>query len=340
MRSPAPTRHKRQVAFLAGFWRSGGRHLARVMIGLALYQGAAHIGAQLDSIAAQSHDDWRLVVSDDGSRDEGPQILRDFAARRPPGQVELVTGPQAGATRNFLSLIAQARAGEYLAFSDQDDLWHPDKLERALDALKARPGAGLYCARTTICDADLRPIRPSRRFPGPFDFRNALIQALTAGNTLLLPPATVALAARAAPAAMAAGIEAHDWWLYQLVTGAGRAIIRDDAEVLLYRQHGDNLKGRNDTLAAMRARLGQLFAGDFGGWLRANVAALLAVETELTEENRRVLKTFSDAISRPGPRAAAIMRGLGIRRQTRAGTLAFYGATLAGRLRKGRAESA
>lgn len=308
--------------------------MARVLIGLALYQGAAHIAAQLDSIARQTHADWRLVASDDGSQDEGPQILRDFAASRPPGQVRLVNGPRQGATRNFLSLLDHAQDDEFMAFADQDDVWHDDKLARAFAGLNAAgPGAGLYCARTTICDAGLKPLTGSRRFSGPFDFRNALIQALTAGNTLLLPPDTVALARRAAPAAASAGIEAHDWWIYQLVTGAGRSVYRDDAEVLLYRQHGDNLKGRNDTLGAMRARLGQLFAGDFGNWLRANTAALLGVEHELTVENRAILREFAAALTLPGPQMAISMRRLGIRRQTGAGTTAFYAAAVAGRLR-------
>ena len=308
--------------------------MSRVFIGLALYQGAEHVGAQLDSIAVQTHRDWRLVASDDGSRDAGPGILRDFAARYPAGQVELVDGPGRGSTRNFLSLIRHARPGEFLAFADQDDLWHADKLARGLSALSSQPGAGLYCARTTICDEALNPLTGSRRFPGPFDFRNALVQAVTPGNTLLLPPDMVALAARAADAADAAGIEAHDWWLYQLAAGAGRAVIRDDAEVLLYRQHAGNLKGRNDTLAAMRARLGQLFAGKYGGWLHANVAALRAVEDELTPANRALLDGFDAALALPGPCMAARLRKLGIRRQTPAGTAALYTAALAGRLRR------
>ena len=313
--------------------RFAGTRLARVLIGLALYQGAEHIAAQLDSIARQTHDDWRLVVSDDGSQDAGPRILRDFAATRPPGQVELVEGPRRGATQNFLSLLDHARSGEFMAFADQDDVWRDDKLARAFAALKTS-GAGLYCARTTICDADLNPLTGSRRFGGPFDFRNALIQAVTAGNTLLLPPETVALAQRAAPAAAKAGIEAHDWWLYQLVAGAGLGIHRDDAEVLLYRQHGDNLKGRNDTIGAMRARLGQLFAGDFGDWLAANVTALTGAEQELTAENRAILHDFTAALARPGPQMAMAMRRLGLRRQTPAGTAALYAAAIAGRLRR------
>ncbi|WBU61982.1 glycosyltransferase [Paracoccus albus] len=305
-----------------------------MMIGLALYQGAEHIAAQLESIAAQTHKDWRLVVSDDGSDDAGPQILRDFAASRPDGQVQLVEGPRKGATQNFLSMIGHAQRGEYLSFSDQDDVWRPDKLARAIAVLGSDRDLGLYSARTTICDVHLNPLSASRQFPGPFDFRNALIQAVTAGNTLLLPPKAVDLAQRAAPAAATADIEAHDWWLYQLVAGAGHRIFRDDAEVLLYRQHQDNLKGRNDTLPAMRARLGQLFAGDYGHWVHANTAALTAVQHELTSENRDLLQRFSSGLDMPGPRMALEMKKLGLRRQTAAGSAAFYAAVLAGKLRR------
>ncbi len=334
MRSGGLSRHKRSDAVSGRTLTQGEALLVRVLIGLALYQGAEHIGAQLDSIARQTHMDWRLVVSDDGSDDAGPLIVRDFAAAWPDGQVTLVAGPGKGAAQNFLSLLDHARDGEVMAFADQDDVWHNDKIARGLAALDANPGAGVYCARTTICDSALNPLTVSRHFEGPFDFRNALIQAVTAGNTLVLRPETVALARRAAPAAAQAGIESHDWWIYQIATGADLGIIRDQAEVLLYRQHSDNLKGRNDTFGAMRARVGQLFAGEYGNWLHANVAALLGAEGELTPDNRIILHRFNAALQMPGPRMALALRRLGIRRQTAAGTVAFYAAALAGRLRR------
>ncbi|NHF73679.1 glycosyltransferase [Paracoccus xiamenensis] len=308
--------------------------MARVMIGLALYNGAEHVAAQLDSIAAQDHRDWRLVVSDDGSSDAGPRIVRDFAARFPDGQVTLVQGPRGGATRNFLAMLAMPEADEYLSLADQDDVWRPDKLSRAIAALQARPEAGLYSACTTICDAQLKPLVGSKRFAGPFNFRNALVQAVTAGNTCVLTPAAIQLVRQAAPAAMTVGVESHDWWLYQAVSGAGMGIIRDDAEVLLYRQHGDNLKGRNDTIPAMKARLAQLFAGDYGGWLHLNVAALSSAPGLLTPENEEVLARFSAALGRPGWFMAREFARLGLRRQTLAGTAALYAAALGGRLRR------
>ncbi len=140
--------------------------MARVLIGLALYNGAEHVAAQLDSIAAQDHRDWRLVVSDDGSSDAGPAIVQEFAARFPPGQVTLIAGPRGGATRNFLSMMALPDGDEYLSLADQDDVWRPDKLGRALAALHARPEAGLYSACTTICDADLTPLAGLAKLEG------------------------------------------------------------------------------------------------------------------------------------------------------------------------------
>ena len=334
----AEPRANRAVAVEAA-WRSRRRGMqengvARVLIGLALYNGAEHVAAQLDSIAAQDHQDWRLIVSDDGSTDDGPQIVRNFATRFPDGRVTLMQGPRAGATRNFLSMMALPEADEYLSLADQDDVWRPEKLSRALAALQARSDAGLYSACTTICDAQLTPLAGSRRFAGPYNFRNALVQAVTAGNTCVLTPEAIRRVRQAASAAMARGVESHDWWLYQIVSGMGMTIIRDDAEVLLYRQHGDNLKGRNDTIPAMRARLGQLFAGDYGGWLHDNVAALSSVSEQLTPENQEVLARFRAALGQPGWSMAREFARLGLRRQTLAGTAALYAAALGGRLRQ------
>lgn len=310
--------------------------MARVLVGLGLYNGAEHLTAQLDSIARQDHEDWRLIVSDDGSSDEGPAMVREFAARHPAGRVRLVDGPRGGATRNFLSMMALPEAGEFLALADQDDVWRPDKLSRALAALAARPQAGLYGARTTICDENLVPLAPARHFRGPFNFRNALVQAVTAGNTCVLTPAAIRVAARAAPAAMEVGVESHDWWLYQIISGAGMGVIRDDAEVLFYRQHGDNLKGRNDTLPAMTARLAQLFEGSYGAWLQANVAALRDARDLLAPENQALLAGFDQALSQPGWRTVRTFARLRLRRQTWAGTAALYAAALVGRLQRPR----
>ena len=66
----------------------------------------------------------------------------------------------------------------------------------------------------------------------------------------------------------------QDAGVLELLTGAGALVVRDPEPTVLYRQHHGNVMGRNDTPRAILARLGRLGAGDYGTWLRQNVAAL------------------------------------------------------------------
>ena len=307
-----------------------------VAILLASFRGGRFISTQLESLAAQDYPNWRLVVSDDGSDDGTRDRVRAFAAAHPGRDVTLVDGPRRGATQNFLSLIEAVQPGEALAFCDQDDAWLPDRLSRGIEALGRHQGQRglLHVTRTTICDDALRPLRPAplyRRAPG---FRNALVQACTPGNTMLIDPVGAALLQEGAAAAARAGVISHDWWSYQLLSGAGGTVVRDPAQTVLYRQHRGNVMGRNDTPAAILARIKGLGRGDYGGWLRANVEALEYRRAALTPDNAALLDRFASALSQPGPRAAAALVKLGVYRQTRTGTLALMAAAAAGRLRR------
>ncbi len=82
--------------------------MTTVLILMATHNGGSFLAEQLDSIAAQSHADWRLMVSDDASSDNTPAVLQAFRDARPAGQVTLVSGPGRGAAANFRSLIRQA----------------------------------------------------------------------------------------------------------------------------------------------------------------------------------------------------------------------------------------
>lgn len=304
-----------------------------IQILLATYQGARFLQAQLDSIAAQSHTNWRLVVSDDGSRDATRDLVREFARQQGQERVELIEGPRKGATQNFLNLIHCASSDRMLAFCDQDDVWHPEKLARAAVSLSRISGPAHYAARTTITDQDLRPVAESRRFSRPLALRNALVQACMAGNTSVFNRSAAALLKAGVRAAQFANVESHDWWAYQLTSGAGATLIHDPAPALLYRQHGAAEMGRNDTTSAMVKRLGKLFAGDFGRWVHANLAALTACRDLLTPDSRTLIDDVRNALTRPGPAAAYRLHRLGLYRQTRAGTVALLGATASGRLR-------
>lgn len=308
--------------------------LPPITILLAVYNGARYLQAQLESIAKQQFDNWRLIISDDGSQDDSHAICQAFQAKIGPARVNMIKGPAAGPTRNFLHLIAAAPDGHPLAFCDQDDIWLPHKLDRAAVALVEQNGPLLYCSRTFLCDENLQNRRESVLFQRPHTFRNALVQACTPGNTSMVNTAGSALLKRSVAAAVRHRVPSHDWWTYQLIAGSGGKVIFDAEPTLLYRQHGNNVMGRNDTVIQKYRRLAMLFQGEYGGWLISNQAALNEVSDLLTPENRQLLGRFEQMLRAPGPIALRTMRQTNLYRQSRSGDLALRAAAFLGRLRQ------
>jgi len=304
-----------------------------VAILLATYNGAKNLRAQLDSFAAQSHPAALLLVSDDGSTDATREIIAEFAAAHPALPVQLLEGPRSGAPANFLSLLARCPAQIDMAcFSDQDDVWLPHKIACAVSQLAADTDGipQLYCAHTWECDADLgnrRRSRSPRKAPG---FRNALVQNIAAGNTIMLDRR--ALDMLRAAAAQTGQVAVHDWWVYQMVTGAGGRVIYDPEPVVLYRQHAGNLIGANRGPLASLRRLGHLFTGTFQRWNTLNIAALEASSQHLTPENLTLLRQFSRARSQGPLACTAMLRQTRFYRQGSLGQASLWLAALMGRL--------
>lgn len=305
-----------------------------IAIALASYNGAAHLDDQLASIAAQSHGDWSLWVSDDGSSDATRDIVTRFAAAQPDHRVTLVDGPRAGSTRNFMALIDRITEGlgtlpDTLAFCDQDDVWLPDKLDRAWAGLPKGPGPALYGARTRLVDEDLSPRGLSPLFTRPPGFANALVQSLAGGNTMLMNAAAVELIARAGTGLC---VVTHDWWAYQLISGAGGRVVYDPEPALLYRQHAGNLIGSNMGWRARMKRARAVWGGRFTQWNSMNLAALEQAAPLLTPEARDLARDFTRLRGLKGPGAARALRAAGLYRQTRGGDLSLRAAALMGKI--------
>jgi glycosyltransferase involved in cell wall biosynthesis len=323
---------------------SPDHHHVRIL--MATWNGARHLQAQLDSFLAQSHAGWSLIAGDDGSTDATPALLAAFRAAHPGRQVDILPPaprpdgqPAAGAAANFLRLLAHAGTlpPALTAFADQDDVWLPHKLARALAVLgpDAGPGAppAVYASRTVHADADLRPQGPSTLHPRPPAFANALVQNVLGGNTIVMNPAATAHLAATCPAALAARVPFHDWWVYLVAAGAGARIVNDPEPGLLYRQHGSNVLGAHAGVAGALDRLGQVGAGRWRGWIDRNLAALAEVADHLSPDNRRLLAEFAALRRARGPHARlAALHRLGIHRQTSAGDALIRALALAGRL--------
>jgi len=304
----------------------------KVAILLCTYEGQQYLSQQLDSFTVQTHANWEVWASDDGSGDRTREILKGYEKMWPPGRLSVHAGPGKGVVANFLALTCNAVIqADYYAYADQDDIWEADKLRRALTWLESVPPdtPALYCARTLLVDTENRAIGLSPLFSRPPCFTNALVQSLAGGNTMVFNQAARRLLQEAGDKLP---IVMHDWWAYMVVTGCGGKVFYDTQPTLRYRQHDGNVVGMNAGWGARLKRMRKLWQGQHREWNDRNIAALRKMEERLTPENRAILNRFTEARKMsPLPRLLNFV-GCGVHRQTRFGNLSLLAAAVFGKI--------
>ncbi|HEY6631028.1 MAG TPA: glycosyltransferase family 2 protein [Rhizobiaceae bacterium] len=302
------------------------RNQGKVAIWLATRNGAAFLAEQLRSIEEQTHPSIDICASDDGSTDETPAILSDWQARWRKGAFRICEGPRRGFAENFRSLMVNHSAeADFFACSDQDDVWEPHKLEAALSWMRSETASLplLFCSRTLTISESGRKMGMSPLFRRKPSFRNALVQSLAGGNTMVLNRAARDVVAQAS---RRTGFVSHDWWIYQVVTGAGGVVRYSPEPLVRYRQHTANAVGANTSWIGRIERLKLLAGGQFSRWNDINVAALETNRDLLTPDARAALHLFTEAREGSLLRAMASLRRSGVYRQTMHGTLALWAA--------------
>ncbi|MCV2875071.1 glycosyltransferase [Rhodobacteraceae bacterium XHP0102] len=294
----------------------------RVAIILGYFNGQSYIKEQLNSIFRQTHKELHVFIFDDASKT--PISLDGLIFdQHPTSKITLTTsGDNVGFTSNFLGGLASIHTEfEYFAFADQDDIWHNDKLDRAIKALETIPSdtPALYCARTEIADAIcMQTLGYSPRFNKPPSFANALVQNIGGGNTMVFNRAARDLIINAA---VDKTVVSHDWWSYQIVSGAGGCVVYDPEPCLKYRQHEHNIVGANTSWRARFLRIRGLLQGRFRAWNDINLKALSEHSHVLTADNRKILSDFIEARQSSLIKRLFLFKRSGIYRQTLFGNL-------------------
>jgi glycosyltransferase involved in cell wall biosynthesis len=269
--------------------------LPAVTILLSTFNGARFLPEQLESFLAQDYPNWVLHWRDDGSGDETTTIMRDFAARAGGGRcVESASsGPHLGASQSFLTLLAEHKAADAVAFADQDDVWLPEKLRYAMDSLAAsgtRPV--LYCARQILVDEALRGHTLSVAHVTAPGFPASLTQNIANGNTLVMNAAAAQLVAEMGRPEGTV----HDWWSYIVVSACGGKIIFDERPGVLYRLHKNNLIGSARPLPARAIAAIRRGPAIFMTMMRRHADALAAQASLLAPQARSDLRLVRAAL--------------------------------------------
>ena len=132
------------------------------------YNGAAYLAEALDSIFAQTYPHLEVVIADDGSTDATLAIAARYGSR-----IRVVRQPNAGPA-SARNLGVATSAGAFLAFLDQDDIWHPEKIVRQMGRFEVRRELGLsvahvqrfWTAGLTAQEDRFREHRAAKPLPG------------------------------------------------------------------------------------------------------------------------------------------------------------------------------
>jgi len=237
---------------------------------LAAYNGARWIREQVDSILAQEIVDVMLVIRDDGSSDGTQGELGRFAG---DSRVRTFSSPAASgsAAGNFLALIRENPAVEadFVAFSDQDDLWDRDKLLRACRNLATQSSSGYSSATLAVWEHGKRRVLKPSGAPTRSDF---LFEGAGQGCTFVL---TAELYERARQfltqhPELTQGLHYHDWAVYALARAWGLRWSFDPQPSMKYRQHAGNDTGARGTLGGIAKRLALIRRG----WYRTQLLVI------------------------------------------------------------------
>ena len=217
----------------------------KVLILLATYNGQEYIEKQLDTILAQTDVDIEILISDDNSTDNTLSLVNNYVSRNKISI--LYNEKKAGASSNFFNLIEKCNAEpfDYIAFSDQDDIWYTDKLSTAIDQLENSNCDGFSSDVTAYWPkSNTKKLLKKSYFqtkhdhwfesPGPgcsqvfskrsFDlFRQFIIK-----NSSKL-----------------SAIDYHDWLVYAFYKHNNLKWIISPYPKMLYRQHDSNVMGSN-----------------------------------------------------------------------------------------------
>lgn len=227
-----------------------------VAVLLSSYNGERYIAEQLDSILRQSLRPTTVLVRDDGSSDDTARILNSYSQRFGIGTR---FGDNRGPARSFLELMRLAPRADFYCFSDQDDVWHEEKIAQAVRLLADSTGPAMCFTDVELVDSELRPLaRKLQPAPPRPSFENALVQNVAIGCTMTFnEPALRLLVDRPA---RESEIFMHDWWVYQVIAGVG-VVHYDDFKSVKYRQHGANVIGAPPGVRQWAGRIARHAAG-------------------------------------------------------------------------------
>lgn len=262
----------------------------KILVLLAAFNGRKYLEDQVQTILSQIDVDVSLVISVDSSSDGTELIASKLALDNPKITIFPYGMVFGGAGANFYRLIREASliGYDYLAFSDQDDIWLPDKLKRACEVI-ATEGANAYSSDVFAVWDDGSKLLVKKSQPQvKWDY---FFEAAGPGCTYVLD---INLANELQiflknNFAKIDKVDLHDWLIYAFARVNGYSWVIDDCPKMMYRQHQSNQIGVNSGFRAYFRRLQKVL----NGWWFSQALMIAEVTGQLSTPIIKILSSQS-----------------------------------------------
>ena len=296
----------------------------KVNILMSTYNGQQFLAEQIRSIQDQSYTDWTLFIRDDGSSDNTKEILKDF--ERQDSRIHLIDSDKSdnlGVIKSFHKLVNHDRA-DYYFFSDQDDVWLPNKLELSLKEARnylADLPLMVYMDLKVV-NQDLEIMTESMVKSQSHHANTELVQELTentvTGGVAMINHALAEMWQETDDILM------HDWYLALLASAFGNLVFIDQPGEL-YRQHSDNVLGARTLSKRFKKwiRPHILFAVYWDLIKNSQKQSRHLLQMPLSQSNRELIEAFVTIMDKPMLERFRILRKYGLKKNKAFHTLVF-----------------
>jgi hypothetical protein len=256
--------------------------MPRVSVIIPTFNCARFLGRAIGSVLDQTFTDYEILLVDDGSTDETPELVAGFG-----GRVRYLYQANRGPTpaRNFA--LTQA-SGDLIAYLDADDMWYPDKLAKQVAFLDAHEGCGLVHSETTIIDEMDRVIhlRFNREKGGKVPVGHCTLDLLRRNNvqflTVLERRECLERTGRFDERVKGVG----DYYQWILVAMDGMTLGYIDEPLAMYRWRADSLSTNRSVLTEELITMYEILLAEKGLAARFGQEAVDIVRTRLYELRR------------------------------------------------------
>lgn len=227
---------------------------------MSTYNGELYLRDQIESLLSQKLSiQFDIYVRDDGSTDKTIEILKEYVDA---DKIKMIRGENVGAAKAFIYLLKEVKGYDYYAFSDQDDVWNDNKLQRGIDILTGFSGPALYCTNCQIVNSNLEEIgRNTHRKQPTYSLQAILCLASCAQGCTSVFNNKLAKIIQDYPVPNT--FIMHDSLMTCVCALVGGKIIYDNNPSMKYRMHDRNVFGmttaKQNKIGVIYSRINEIF---------------------------------------------------------------------------------